>query len=116
MREDFDFDFTEEGYPLALFQNGGEQMRNDYETNKRKRSSSPASSTDSKASLEIFYKAQRTYPPEIDESNAESVEKNRLIEEKIQQLKQKRIKRKEENKKGDELRCSCRLLSGLHFL
>jgi hypothetical protein len=76
-------------------------MRMDYETNKRRRSPSPASSTDSKASLEIYYKAQRTYPPEIDESNAESVERTRLMEEKIQQLKQQRIKRKEENKMGD---------------
>ena len=65
--KDFDFDFTDDGFPLALFQTGGEEMRNDYEANKRKRSSSPVSSTDSKGSLEIYYKAYRTYPPEIDE-------------------------------------------------
>jgi hypothetical protein len=59
-RKDLDFDFTDEGYPLALFQIGGEQMRDEYETNKRKRSPSPTSSTDSKASLEIFYKALLT--------------------------------------------------------
>jgi hypothetical protein len=49
-------------------------MKNDYETNKRARSTSPTSSTDSKASIEIYYKALRTYPPEIDESNAVSGE------------------------------------------
>ena len=32
-----DFDFSDEGFPLALFQTGGEEMRNDYEINKRKR-------------------------------------------------------------------------------
>jgi hypothetical protein len=100
--KDFNFDFTEEGYPLALFQTGGVEMRNDYETNKRKRSSSPASSTDSKASSEIFYKAQRTYHPEIGESNAKSVERTRPMEKKIQQLKQQRAKRKEEEKKDDK--------------
>jgi hypothetical protein len=95
-RKNLDFDFTDEGYPLALFQFGGEQMKNDYETNKRSRTPSPTSSTDSKASLiEIYYKALRTYPPEIDESNAESAERTKLIDQKINQLKQNRIKRKE---------------------
>ncbi len=75
-KKNLDFDFTDEGFPLALFQIGGEEMRNDYEINKRKRSPSPASSTDSKSSLEIFYKAQHTYPPEVGESNAESVERS----------------------------------------
>jgi hypothetical protein len=92
-RENFDFDFNDEGYTLALFQTGGEEMRNDYEINKRKRSPSPASSTDSKSSLEIFYKAQRTYPPEVGESNAESVERSRLVEQKIQQLKEQHRQR-----------------------
>ncbi len=82
-----DFDFTDEGYPLALFQFGGEQMKNDHETNKRARSPSPASSTDSKASIEIYYKAMRTFPQEIDESNAESAERTRLIDQTINQLK-----------------------------
>ena len=77
-------------------------MRNDYEINKRKRSPSPASSTDSKSSLEIFYKAQRTYPPEVGESNAESVERSCLIEQKIQQLKQQRRRRHKESKKNSK--------------
>jgi hypothetical protein len=101
-RKNLDFDFTDEGYPLALFQFGGEQMKNDYETNKRSRTPSPTSSTDSKASLEIYYKAQRTYPPEIDESNAESAERTKLIDQKIKQLKQNRIKRKEESQQRNE--------------
>jgi hypothetical protein len=76
---DFEFDFTDEGYPPALFQTGGEQMKQDYETNKRAKSISPASSSDSKSSLEIYYKALRTYPPEMGESNAESADRTRLI-------------------------------------
>jgi hypothetical protein len=100
-RTNLDFDFSDEGYPLALFQFGGERMKNDYETNKRSRTPSPTSSTDSKASLEIYYKALRTYPPEIDESNAESAERTKLIDQKINQLKQNRIKRKEENQQSD---------------
>jgi hypothetical protein len=96
-----DFDFTDEGYPLALFQFGGEQMKNDYETNKRARIHSPTSSTDSKASLEIYYKALRTYPPEIDESNAESAERTKLIDIKINQLKQNRIIRKKAKQQSD---------------
>ncbi len=74
-------------------------MRNDYEINKRKRSPSPASLTDSKSPLEIFHKAQRIYPPEVGESNAESIERSRLVEQKIQQLKKQRRRRHEENKK-----------------
>jgi hypothetical protein len=69
-------------------------MRNDYEANKRKRSPSPVSSIDSKESLEIYYKAYRTYPPEIGESNAESVERTRLMEQRIQLLKKERGKGK----------------------
>ncbi len=93
--QEWDFDFTDEGSPLDLFQLGGEQMKNDYETNKRARSTSPTSSTDSKASIEIYYKALRTYSPEIDESNAESAERTKLIDKRICQLKQDRIKKKE---------------------
>jgi hypothetical protein len=77
-------------------------MKNDYETNKRARSPSPTSSNDSKASLEIYYKALRTYPPEIDESNAESAERTKLIDKKIYQLKQDRIKRKKDKQQRDE--------------
>ncbi len=100
-RTNLDFDFSDEGYPLALFQFGGEQMKNDYETNRRSRAPSPTSSTDSKASLEIYYKALRTYPPEIDESNAESAERTKLIDQKINQLKQNRVKRKEEKQQNE---------------
>ncbi len=100
-RNNLDFDFTDEGYPLALFQFGGEQMKNDYETNKRARSTSPTSSTDSKASIEIYYKALRTYPPEIDESNAESAERTKLIDQKVYQMKQDRIKRKKHKQQRD---------------
>jgi hypothetical protein len=100
--KDFDFDFTDEGYPLALFQTGGEQMRNDYEANKRKRSLSPVSSIDSNESLEIYYKAYNTYHPEIGESNAESVERTRLMEQRIQLLKKDRKKGKVENLKDDQ--------------
>jgi hypothetical protein len=71
-------------------------MKEEYETNKRARSISPASSSDSKSSLEIYYKALHTYPPEIDESNAESAERTKLVERKIQQLKKPRVKRKED--------------------
>ncbi len=95
--EEWDFDFTDEGYPLALLKFGGEQMKNDYETNKRARSNSPTSSTDSKASIKIFYKALRTCPPEIDESNAESAERTKFIDKndkKVYQMKQERIERK----------------------
>jgi hypothetical protein len=53
-KKDLDFDFADEGYPFALFQFGGEQMKNGYETNKRAKSASPTSSYDSKASLEIY--------------------------------------------------------------
>ncbi len=77
-------------------------MKQDYETNKRKRSPSPASSSDSKSSLEIYYKALSTYPPEMGESNAESAERTRLVETRIQQLKKERDKRKDENKKDDQ--------------
>ncbi len=101
-RENFDFDFTDEGFTLALFKTGGEEMRNDYEINKRKRSPSPVSSTDSKSSLEIFYKAQRTHPPEVGESNAESVERSRLVEQKIQQLKEQYRQKYKENKKNSK--------------
>jgi hypothetical protein len=78
-------------------------MRQEYETNKRKRSTSPTSSTDSKASLEIYYKALHTYPPQIDESNAESVERTTLMERHIRLLKQQRVHNKEMKKKTDKL-------------
>ncbi len=71
-----DIDFSDEDFPVTLFNIGGEQMKNDYVIRKREREFSP----DSDSSLEIHYKALRTYPPEIDESNAESVERTRLIE------------------------------------
>ncbi len=76
-------------------------MKNDYETNKRARSNSPTSSTDSKASIEIYYKALRTYPPEIDEFNAESAERTKLIDKKVYQMKQERIDKKKHKQQRD---------------
>ena len=70
-------------------------MKSDYVARKREREFSP----DSDSSLEIYYKALRTYPPEIDESNAECVERTRLIEMKVAELnKQSVISKKKEKK------------------
>ncbi len=77
-------------------------MKSDYVARKREREFSP----DSDSSLEIYYKALRTYPPEIDESNAESVERTRLIEMKVAKLNKQRViskKKRKENKQTKEI-------------
>ncbi len=53
--------------------------------------------------LEIFYKAFAKYRPEIDESNADSAERSRLIDEEIarlQNLKEQLKQTKQENTEG----------------
>ena len=73
-------------------------MKSDYVSRKRERELSP----DSDSSLEIYYEAFRTYPPEIDESNAESVERTRLIELKVEELKEQRVISKNTRKRNKQ--------------
>ncbi len=87
------FDFSNERFPHELYRVGGANMVREY-TQRREQRTKPNSdddkSTDSERSLKIFEKAYACFKPEPGESNAESAERHRLIEERVFELKQER--------------------------
>jgi hypothetical protein len=81
-RKELDFDFSDEGYPLALFHIGGEQMRQEYETNKRKRSpylQLPDISTSNEEKKEVYTNNSNTYDfQEAEPQSTQSIQTHQI--------------------------------------
>jgi hypothetical protein len=87
------FDFSPEGFPNELYRVGGANMVREYNQRKEQTSahqSDDENSDDSRNSLKIYEQAYACFRPEPGESNAESAERHRLIEQRVTELKQTR--------------------------
>ncbi len=91
------FDSSTEGFPHELHRVGGANMVREYNQRKEQTSANPSDDEDSvfisANSLIIYERAYACYRPEPGESNVESAERHRLIEERVTQLKQARRKK-----------------------
>ena len=91
-----DFDFTPIGFPNELYRVGGVQMVKEYERRKEEEELMDAdTSEESESSIKIYEKAYANYKPECGESNAESAERHRLIEQRVKEMKRLRNRQKE---------------------
>jgi hypothetical protein len=87
------FDFSTEGFPHELYRVGGANMVREYNQRKEQtiaHRSDDDKSDDSENSLTMYERAYACFRPEPGESNAESAERHRLIEERVTELKQAR--------------------------
>jgi hypothetical protein len=85
------FDFSNEGFPHELYRVGGANTVREYSQRREQtteHNSDDDKSTDSDRSLKIYEKAYACFKPEPGESNAESAERHRLIDERVFELKQ----------------------------
>ncbi len=90
---EYRFDFSPEGFPHELYRVRGANMVREYNQRKGQTSahqSDDENSDDSTNSLTIYEQAYACFRPEPGESNAESAERHRLIEERVTELKQAR--------------------------
>jgi hypothetical protein len=74
-------------------------MVKEYESKKEEESINDNQSEDSESSIKIYEKAYASFKPECGESNAESAERHRLIEQRVKELKRLRWRQKEEKQK-----------------
>ncbi len=70
-------------------------MVKEYERRKDEEALNDNTSEDSTSSLKIYEKAYASYKPECGESNAESAERHRLIEQRVLELKHQRWRQKD---------------------
>jgi hypothetical protein len=73
-------------------------MVKEYESRKEEEPINDNQSEDSESSIKIYGKAYANFKLECGESNAESAERHRLIEQRVKKMKRLRWRQKEENK------------------